>query len=81
MAEMEEGHMSAYLLGILAGARNVLVGRLRENVRTLSVAHFQTVCFHFFIKFVVLIHRRRIIFSSNDALKILPDERLGDCFG
>ena len=71
--------MDAYLNTVFVGARNVHVGRLRENVRTLSVARWRTGFVHFLLKFVVLRHRRTIISASNDAPKIIPDESLEDC--
>ena len=80
MVEMEEEQMDAYLRTIFVGARNAHVGRLGKNVRALSVAHWRMVSLHFLLKLAVLQRSRKIIFTRNDAPKIIPDESLGDCF-
>ena len=80
MAEMEE-HMGAYHITVFVGARSVHVGRLRKNVRALSVGHLRRGFLHFFHKLEVLLNRPRIIIARNDAPKIIPDEGLGNCFG
>ena len=72
--------MVAYLSTVFLGARNVHVGRLRKNVRTLSVARRRTGLVHFLLKFAVLRHRRTVISASSDAPKTIPDEGLGDRF-
>jgi len=80
MAEMEE-HMGAYLITVFVGARSVRVGRLRKNVRALSVGHLRRGFLHFFHKLEVLLSRPRIIIARNDAPKIILDQGLGNCFG
>ena len=76
MAEMEE-HMGAYLSTVLVGARSVRVGRLRKNVRALSVAYGRFL--RFFYKLEVLQSSPRIIIARNDAPKIIPDEGFRNC--
>jgi len=71
--------MDAYLSTVFVGARNVHVGRLRKNVRTLSVARWRTGIPRFLFELEVLQHRFRIIFARSDAPKTIPDEGLGDC--
>jgi hypothetical protein len=73
MAEMEE-YMGAYLSVVFVKARNVHVGRLRKNVRALSVAYPRTGFLHFSRKLAVLQNRPRIISARSDAPKIIPDE-------
>jgi hypothetical protein len=70
--------MDAYLNITFLRTRNAHVGRLRKYVRTLSVACWRPEFDYFLLKFAVLIHRRIIIFASNDAPKVIPDEGLGD---
>jgi len=72
--------MDAYLRTVFVGARNAHVGRLREKVRALSVACWKTASQRFFLKLVVLLHRRRIISARNDAPKTVPHEGLEDFF-
>ena len=79
MVEIEE-HMGAYLRTVFLGSRDIHVGRLRRNVRALSVAHPRTVCIYFPHKLVVLQSRARINDARNDAAKIIPDEGLRNCF-
>lgn len=65
--------MTAYLI---FGIRYIYVGRTGDDVSAPSGTRLQAGVPYFFLEFVIVIHKLRIVSSRHDALKAIPNEGL-----